>query len=80
MVDYVSALSIDLSLIAPELALAVGAFVLLGVACSRRLAPSAPVLTLIVYGISLYLAIAQWGHQGSGFADMVTCDNFRDDV
>jgi len=75
-VDYVSALSIDLSLIAPELALVVASFILMGVACSRRLSPSAPVLTLIAYGISLWLAISQWGRQGSGFADMVTCDNF----
>jgi len=76
MVDYVSALSIDLSLIAPELALVAASFVILGVACSNRLAPSAPLLTLIAYGTALWLAIGQWGRQGSGFADMVTCDNF----
>lgn len=76
MVDYVSALSIDLSLIAPELALAVAAFILMGVACSRRLASTAPLLALIAYGVTLYLTIDQWGHQGSGFADMVTCDSF----
>lgn len=76
MVDYVSTLSIDLSLIYPELALVIGSFVLLAVACSRRLAPLAPGLALVTYGASLWLVVEQWGHQGSGFADMVVCDNF----
>lgn len=76
MVDYVSALSIDLSLIYPELALLAGSFVLLAVACIRRLTGTAPMLTLLTYLATLWLIILQWGHQGSGFGDMVLCDNF----
>lgn len=76
MVDYVSALSVDLSLVYPEIALVVGSVVLLAVACIRRLAPTAPSLTLLVYLISLWLVVRQWNYQGSGFADMVLCDKF----
>jgi NADH-quinone oxidoreductase subunit N len=76
MVDYISALSVDLSLIYPEITLAIGSFILLGVACSRRLSPSAPTLTFIIYALALWLSFNQWGHQGSGFADMISCDNF----
>ncbi|MCD6249021.1 MAG: NADH-quinone oxidoreductase subunit N [candidate division Zixibacteria bacterium] len=76
MVDYVSTLSIDFSLIYPEIALIIGAFLMLGVACSRRLAPMAPNLALLTYVVSLYLILNQWGLQGAGFADMVVCDSF----
>jgi NADH-quinone oxidoreductase subunit N len=76
MVDYVSALSIDLGLILPEIALVVASFVLLAVACSKRLSPGAPWLTLAAYVVVLWLVIGQWNNQGSGFGDMVLCDNF----
>jgi NADH-quinone oxidoreductase subunit N len=76
MIEYVSALSVDPSLIYPEIALMIGAFVLLGVACSKKLASLAPELAFVAYMVSLWLVVNQWGHQGSGFADMVLCDNF----
>ncbi len=74
--DYVSALSVDLSLIYPEIALVVGSFVLLGMACSRKLSPLAPGVALVALVVGLWLVVDQWGHQGAGFADMVLCDNF----
>lgn len=76
MTDYVSALSVDLSLIYPEIALVVGSFVLLVAACIKRLNNSAPALALVVYLVALWLVVQQWDHQASGFADMVLCDNF----
>jgi NADH-quinone oxidoreductase subunit N len=76
MTDYVSALSVDLRLIYPEIALVLGSFILLAVACIKRLNNSAPVFTLLVYFITLWLVVRQWDHQASGFADMILCDNF----
>jgi NADH-quinone oxidoreductase subunit N len=76
MVDYVSALSIDLNLIYPEMALVIASFVILVVACIRRLSPTAPWLTLGTYLVVLWLVVRQWDHQGSGFGDMVLCDSF----
>ncbi|HUV31505.1 MAG TPA: NADH-quinone oxidoreductase subunit N [Acidobacteriota bacterium] len=76
MVDYVSALSIDLSLIYPEIALLAAASVILVTAFVRRIAPLAPVMAVVGLAASLYLAIEQWGDQKAGFAGMVTCDDF----
>ncbi len=76
MVDYVSALSIDLNLVYPEIALVIASFVLLAIACVRRLNAAAPWVTLLAYLVVLWLVINQWDHQGSGFSDMVLCDNF----
>lgn len=76
MTDYVSTLSIDPSLIYPEIALLVGAFIMLGFACIRKLAPYASELAFATYLIALWFVVGQWDHQGSGFADMVVCDNF----
>ena len=76
MTDYVSALSIDLSLIYPELALVIGSFVLLAAACIKRFNNTAPLLSILIYAVALGLAVRQWDHQASGFADMVLCDNF----
>ena len=76
MVDYVSALSVDFGLIAPELALLIASFVVLAVACIRKAASWAPAVTVLGYAVALWLAAGQWGHQGSGFADMVVCDSF----
>jgi NADH-quinone oxidoreductase subunit N len=76
MTDYVSALSVDLSLIYPELALVLGSFVLLAAACIKRFNNTAPFLSILIYAIAMWLVVRQWDHQGSGFADMVLCDNF----
>ncbi|MBD3258241.1 hypothetical protein GF377_07390, partial [candidate division GN15 bacterium] len=76
MVDYLSALSIDLRLISPEITLVIGSFAILFVSCVRSLRSWAPTITVITYAIALWLTAGQWGHQGSGFADMVVCDSF----
>jgi len=76
MVDYVSALSIDFSLIYPEIVLLIGASVILLGSISRSFRAVIPGLALLSCLISFWLAARQWGDQGSGFADMVTCDNF----
>lgn len=76
MTDYVSALSIDLTLILPEIVLLIGFFVVLVTACSRRLMSSAPAVAFITYVVSLWLALGQWNQEATGFAGMVTCDNF----
>jgi len=60
MTDYVSALSVDPSLIYPEIALLLGSFVLLAVACIKRLNDSAPIFTLLIYLIVLGLVVRQW--------------------
>ncbi len=75
MVDYVSALSIDLSLIYPEITLLVAASVILLTAFSRRLNRFAPALALLALLLAFLMAVRQWQHQAAGFADMITCDN-----
>lgn len=76
MIDYVSTLSVDFSLIYPEIALVLGSFIVLGVAVSRNLSRYAAEVALVTYVVALWLAALQWGNQGSGFSDMVLCDNF----
>ncbi|MEW5797104.1 MAG: NADH-quinone oxidoreductase subunit N [Candidatus Zixiibacteriota bacterium] len=75
-VDYVSALSVDLSLILPEMVLLAGSFLLLAVACTRRLSGIAPSATVVTLLVSLWMISRQLAHQGSGFGDMVLCDHF----
>lgn len=76
MVDYVSALSIDFSLIYPEIILLVGTAIILLGSISKPFRRAIPAVALLSLVISFWLAARQWGNQGSGFADMVTCDNF----
>jgi NADH-quinone oxidoreductase subunit N len=76
MVDYVSALSIDLGMIGPEILLLAVASAVLLIGTSRRLAVAVPTFTLVGFAAALYLASTQWGVQASGFADMVLCDSF----
>lgn len=76
MVDYVSALSIDLRLIYPEIVLVLASFAVLLVACIKRAASWAPTISVVGYVVALWLTANQWGHQASGFADMVVCDSF----
>jgi len=76
MVDYVSTLSIDFGLIGPEITLVVAASLILLVAWSKRLQSFIPGFSSLALLVALWLAAEQWDRQGSGFADMVTCDNF----
>ena len=76
MTDYYSALSVDLTLVLPELVLLIGAAAILGLACTSRLSKFAPTVALVALLVSLWMALNQWGHQGSGFSDMVMCDSF----
>jgi NADH-quinone oxidoreductase subunit N len=76
MIDYVSTLSIDFSLIYPEIALILGSFVILCFAVSRNLSRFSAEAALFTYLVALGLTASQWGNQGSGFSDMVVCDNF----
>jgi len=75
-VDYVSALSVDFSLIAPEIVLLAASFVVLLLAWSEKLRRYMFGFALMAFVLSFCYAVGQWDHQGSGFADMVTCDNF----
>ncbi|MBU0985063.1 MAG: NADH-quinone oxidoreductase subunit N [candidate division Zixibacteria bacterium] len=76
MIDYVSALSIDFGLIVPEITVLVTSFVVMMLACSKKVSSWSSTVTLVGYVLALWFTTRQWGHQGSGFADMVTCDNF----
>jgi NADH-quinone oxidoreductase subunit N len=76
MTDYVSALSIDLGTISPEIALLLAAFVILLAGTVRRLAPAALWAALLAFAVAFWLSARQWGYQSSGFADMVVCDSF----
>ena len=75
MIDFTSA-QIDFSLIAPEIALLVAAFVILSIAFMKKSAQFAPVIALVGIAVSIYFISSQWHHQVSGFYGMVTCDNF----
>lgn len=74
MIDFTSA-SIDFGLIAPEIALLVGAFLILltGFVKNNRTSPFVAIAALIVSGI---LASNQFGLNQSGFWGMIVCDNF----
>ncbi|RME28445.1 MAG: NADH-quinone oxidoreductase subunit N [Candidatus Zixiibacteriota bacterium] len=74
--DYALSLSIDLSLVYAELALLGAAFVILLTSFTRVGRQVAPWATGLGLVLALLFALEQWGHQASGFADMVTCDHF----
>ena len=76
MTDYVSTLSIDLSLIGPELALLVAAAVILLLAFSRKADRFAPIIALIGLATSIALISGQWATKAGGFSGMVTVDQF----
>ncbi len=76
MTDYVSALSIDFSLIYPEIALLVAASIILMTSFIRPVARYAPAIAGTGMLVSLFFAIEQWGNAKAGFAGMITCDNF----
>ncbi|RKX21790.1 MAG: NADH-quinone oxidoreductase subunit N [Candidatus Zixiibacteriota bacterium] len=75
MIDFTSA-SIDFSMIGPEIALLVSAFIILLLASNKSLSKFGSSIGFIGLAISLYLAVGQWGDQQSGFFGMVSCDNF----
>lgn len=75
MIDYTSA-SIDFSLLGPEIALLVSAFIILLSCPSSRLSRLAPIFCFVGMAVALFLAVEQWGDQKSGFFGMVTCDDF----
>ena len=76
MIDYVSTVNLDLSLIAPELTLLIAASLILAFVPWKRMAVFAPVIALLGLAISLRYAVGQWGDPMSGFSGMVTCDDF----
>ena len=75
MIDFTSA-QIDFSLIAPEIALLVAAFVILLITFMKKSAQIAPIIALLGIAASISFISTQWHHQASGFYGMVTCDNF----
>jgi len=76
MTDYASTLSIDFSLIAPELALLVAAAIIMVFSAVRSLPKWAPIVAVAGFAASLALTIMQWGVTQTGFAAMVTVDHF----
>lgn len=75
MIDYTSA-SIDFSMLGPEIALVVSAFIILLTCANGRLSRLAPTIGFLGLAIALFLSVEQWGDQKSGFFGMVTCDDF----
>jgi NADH-quinone oxidoreductase subunit N len=76
MTDYVSTLSIDISLIGPELALLIAAAAILLLCFTRRADRLAPIIALIGLAASIALIAGQWTTQAGGFSGMVTVDQF----
>ncbi|MDZ4723198.1 MAG: NADH-quinone oxidoreductase subunit N [candidate division Zixibacteria bacterium] len=76
MPDYVTFLTVDFRLIGPEIALLLASFVVMLTAFTRRAHTIAPVAAIIGLAVALALSIQQWNNQHSGFAGMVTSDNF----
>jgi len=76
MTDYVSTLSIDLSLIGPELALLIAASVILLLVFTRRADRFASTIALLGLVISMVLTARQWDVRIGGFSGMVTVDQF----
>ncbi len=68
--------SIRFGLIGPELALLIAASVILVFGIIRVVERIVPIIALSGLVAAMMLAFAQWGHQDSGFAGMVTCDTF----
>ncbi|HDL01317.1 MAG TPA: NADH-quinone oxidoreductase subunit N [candidate division Zixibacteria bacterium] len=75
MIDFTSA-QIDFSLISPEIALLVAAFVILSISFMKKSARFAPIIALLGIAVSIGCISSQWHNQASGFYGMVTCDNF----
>ena len=76
MTDYISTLSIDFSLIAPEVALLVAASVILVMAFTRRMDRFAPMIAFLGFAASLVFVFLQWDRKAGGFSGMVTIDQF----
>jgi NADH-quinone oxidoreductase subunit N len=76
MTDFVSTLSIDMRLIMPELALVVAASLILLVSFHRKGSALAVLLATAGLLVAMMLSIQQWDNPSSGFAGMVTVDNF----
>ncbi len=75
MTDYVSTLSVDFSLIAPELALLVAASIIMLFSAAKSLPKWAPVVAVAGFAASIALTVMQWGVVQTGFAAMVTVDH-----
>lgn len=76
MVDFGSTVNPDFSLIASELVLLIAASIIMVFISWRRMVTYAPAIAMLGVVIAFGFAVNQWGQQGSGFAGMVTCDNF----
>jgi NADH-quinone oxidoreductase subunit N len=76
MTDLTTSLSIDFSLVSPEIALLVAASLVLLISFMKRISRLAPTIAVVGFATAFGLAVAQWDHQGAGFAGMVTCDRF----
>ena len=74
--DYVSTLTIDLSLVLPEFVLLIAASLILIFIPFRKMNQLAPVIAAFGFLLALYYTMGQWGDQSSGFAGLVTCDGF----
>lgn len=76
MTEYIS-LNPDIGLIGPEVALLVAAFVILIFIPWKRMTAWAPYIAFLGFAASFYYAIQQWwADPQSGFAGMVTTDDF----
>lgn len=76
MTDYVSTLSIDFSLIMPEIALLVAASLILVLSFARRLPQWAPLIAIAGFLAAFAFVVRQWNMESTGFAAMVTVDKF----
>jgi len=75
MIDTTAA-SIDFSIIAPEIALLVAAFIILLSVYNKNMRNLAPIIATAGLLVSLLIAIEQMGNPKTGFFGMVTCDDF----
>lgn len=67
---------ISLSIVLPETALLVFAFIMLVFVPLRKKKLIAPAVALLAVIVSLVMVIISWNQQRSGYYDMVVCDNF----
>ena len=76
MTEYIS-LNPDIGLIGPEVTLVIAAFVILVFIPWKRMSTWAPFIALAGFAVSFYYTIQQWwADPQSGFAGMVTTDDF----
>jgi NADH-quinone oxidoreductase subunit N len=68
--------AINLKILMPELALLVGAFLLLLFAPLTRKRVLSPTLSIIAVLTAFYFVLISWNRQETGYFDMVVCDNF----